>query len=77
MGLHSHYRTVAENAAALGLPEAFLGLVPGWGGTQLLPNIIGASNAVNTDGGKVWADTALKRFDERFAKPTIGETPPQ
>lgn len=46
VGLHSHYRTVAENAAALGLPEAFLGLVPGWGGTQLLPNIIGASNAV-------------------------------
>ena len=46
VGLHSHYRTVAENAAALGLPETFLGLVPGWGGTQLLPNIIGASNAV-------------------------------
>lgn len=27
VGLHSHYRTVAANAGALGLPEAFLGLV--------------------------------------------------
>ncbi|WP_188544941.1 3-hydroxyacyl-CoA dehydrogenase NAD-binding domain-containing protein [Rhodococcoides trifolii] len=46
IALHCHYRTVASNAAALGLPEAFLGLVPGWGGTQLLPNLVGASNAV-------------------------------
>ncbi|MDJ0110099.1 enoyl-CoA hydratase/isomerase family protein, partial [Rhodococcus erythropolis] len=46
VGLHSHYRTVAANAGALGLPEAFLGLVPGWGGTQLLPNLVGPSNAV-------------------------------
>ena len=28
------------------MPEVFLGLVPGWGGTQLLPNLIGADNAV-------------------------------
>ncbi|NLE78669.1 MAG: 3-hydroxyacyl-CoA dehydrogenase [Rhodococcus sp.] len=46
VALHSHYRTVSTSAGALGLPEAFLGLVPGWGGTQLLPNLIGASNAV-------------------------------
>ncbi|MBY6687123.1 enoyl-CoA hydratase/isomerase family protein [Rhodococcus sp. BP-149] len=46
IALHCHYRTVADNAAALGLPETFLGLVPGWGGTQLLPNLIGPANAV-------------------------------
>ncbi|GAB2907277.1 3-hydroxyacyl-CoA dehydrogenase NAD-binding domain-containing protein [Rhodococcus aerolatus] len=46
VALHSHYRTVAANAAALALPECFLGLVPGWGGTQLLPNLLGASTAV-------------------------------
>ncbi|MGB6182437.1 MAG: 3-hydroxyacyl-CoA dehydrogenase NAD-binding domain-containing protein [Rhodococcus sp. (in: high G+C Gram-positive bacteria)] len=46
IALHCHYRTVADNAAALGLPETFLGLVPGWGGTQLLPNIIGPAGAV-------------------------------
>lgn len=46
VALHSHYRTASESAGALGLPETFLGLVPGWGGTQLLPNLIGPSNAV-------------------------------
>ncbi|OQQ35946.1 3-hydroxyacyl-CoA dehydrogenase NAD-binding domain-containing protein [Prescottella equi] len=46
VGLHCHYRTYADNVGALGLPEAMLGLVPGWGGTQLLPNLIGPSNAV-------------------------------
>ncbi|MBM7461218.1 3-hydroxyacyl-CoA dehydrogenase NAD-binding domain-containing protein [Rhodococcus coprophilus] len=46
VGLHAHYRTVADNVPALGLPEVMLGLVPGWGGTQLLPNIVGPENAV-------------------------------
>ncbi|HEV3439575.1 MAG TPA: enoyl-CoA hydratase-related protein, partial [Gemmata sp.] len=30
----------------LGLPEVTLGLIPGWGGTQRLPRIIGMPNAV-------------------------------
>nr|WP_253669404.1 3-hydroxyacyl-CoA dehydrogenase NAD-binding domain-containing protein [Streptoalloteichus tenebrarius] len=46
IALHCHYRTVAANAAAIALPECFLGLVPGWGGTQLLPNLIGPDAAV-------------------------------
>ncbi len=46
IALQCHYRTLASNAAAIALPECFLGLVPGWGGTQLLPNLIGADNAV-------------------------------
>jgi len=46
VGLHCHYRTFADNVGALGLPEAMLGLVPGWGGTQLLPNLIGPAGAV-------------------------------
>ncbi|HET8993816.1 MAG TPA: 3-hydroxyacyl-CoA dehydrogenase NAD-binding domain-containing protein [Rhodococcus sp. (in: high G+C Gram-positive bacteria)] len=46
VGLHAHYRTVADNVPALGLPETMLGLVPGWGGTQLLPNIVGPDHAV-------------------------------
>ena len=46
LALHCHYRTLSAGAAAIAFPEVFLGLVPGWGGTQLLPNLIGADNAV-------------------------------
>ncbi|MGC9666541.1 3-hydroxyacyl-CoA dehydrogenase NAD-binding domain-containing protein [Planosporangium sp. 12N6] len=45
LALHCHYRTLSTGAAALALPEVSLGLVPGWGGTQLLPNLIGIVNA--------------------------------
>ena len=45
LALHCHYRSVSAGAAALALPEVSLGLVPGWGGTQLLPNLIGIINA--------------------------------
>ncbi|POH73230.1 3-hydroxyacyl-CoA dehydrogenase NAD-binding domain-containing protein [Arthrobacter glacialis] len=46
IALNANYRTVSTGAGALGLPEAFLGLVPGWGGVYLLPRLIGPSNAV-------------------------------
>ncbi|WP_238009732.1 3-hydroxyacyl-CoA dehydrogenase NAD-binding domain-containing protein [Dactylosporangium sp. AC04546] len=45
VALHCHYRTVSSGAAALALPEVAIGLVPGWGGTQLLPNLIGIAAA--------------------------------
>jgi 3-hydroxyacyl-CoA dehydrogenase/enoyl-CoA hydratase/carnithine racemase len=45
LSLHCHYRTVSGGAAALGLPEVAIGLVPGWGGSQLLPNLIGIPGA--------------------------------
>ena len=45
LALHCSYRTISAGAA-VGFPEAFLGLVPGWGGTQLLPNLIGIDAAV-------------------------------
>ncbi|MGY1722906.1 3-hydroxyacyl-CoA dehydrogenase NAD-binding domain-containing protein [Blastococcus sp. SYSU DS0533] len=45
LALHCHYRTISAGAA-VGFPEVFLGLVPGWGGTQLLPNLIGIDPAV-------------------------------
>nr|WP_172803386.1 3-hydroxyacyl-CoA dehydrogenase NAD-binding domain-containing protein [Alloactinosynnema sp. L-07] len=46
LGLSCHYRTLSAGAAAIALPEVFLGLFPGWGGTQLLPNLIGPDAAV-------------------------------
>ena len=46
IALHCTYRTVSAGVPALSLPEVFLGLVPGWGGTQLLPRLIGPDKAV-------------------------------
>jgi 3-hydroxyacyl-CoA dehydrogenase/enoyl-CoA hydratase/carnithine racemase len=46
LALHCTYRTVSAGAGTVGLPECFLGLVPGWGGTQLLPGLIGPERAV-------------------------------
>jgi 3-hydroxyacyl-CoA dehydrogenase/enoyl-CoA hydratase/carnithine racemase len=46
VGLHCTYRTVSSALPAFALPEVFLGLVPGWGGCALLPNLIGADRAV-------------------------------
>ncbi|MBQ0923286.1 3-hydroxyacyl-CoA dehydrogenase NAD-binding domain-containing protein [Saccharopolyspora endophytica] len=46
LALSCHYRTVASNAGAIAFPECYLGLFPGWGGTQLLPNLIGPDAAV-------------------------------
>jgi 3-hydroxyacyl-CoA dehydrogenase/enoyl-CoA hydratase/carnithine racemase len=46
LALHCHYRTLSRSAGALALPEVSLGMVPGWGGTQLLPALIGAAAAV-------------------------------
>ncbi len=37
---------VASSGATMGLPEVALGLIPGWGGTQRLPRIIGWSAAI-------------------------------
>ncbi|WP_122817711.1 3-hydroxyacyl-CoA dehydrogenase NAD-binding domain-containing protein [Nocardioides pantholopis] len=46
VALHCDYRTVMDSAPALGLPEVMLGLVPGWGGAYLVPNLIGPEKAV-------------------------------
>ena len=46
LALNCTYRTAAENARPLGLPEISLGLVPGWGGTWLLPNLVGIDAAL-------------------------------
>ncbi|MGW4895453.1 3-hydroxyacyl-CoA dehydrogenase NAD-binding domain-containing protein [Kitasatospora sp. NPDC004240] len=46
VGLHCTYRTVSSGVPAFSLPEVFLGLVPGWGGCSILPNLIGPAKAV-------------------------------
>jgi enoyl-CoA hydratase/long-chain 3-hydroxyacyl-CoA dehydrogenase len=37
----------SSSKTVLGVPEVMLGLLPGWGGTQRLPKIVGASNALD------------------------------
>jgi 3-hydroxyacyl-CoA dehydrogenase/enoyl-CoA hydratase/carnithine racemase len=46
IGLNADYRTVDASVPAIALPEVFLGLIPGWGGSYLLPNLIGIENAL-------------------------------
>ena len=64
VALTCHYR-VAVPSAKLGLPEVKLGLLPGAGGTQRLPRIVGAAKALDmvTSGtpvsAKVAAETGL------------------
>lgn len=60
LALACHYR-IACRSARLGLPEVNLGLVPGGGGTQRLPRLIGAPAAVEfvVSGKPVEASQAL------------------
>jgi 3-hydroxyacyl-CoA dehydrogenase/enoyl-CoA hydratase/carnithine racemase len=46
IALHCDLRTISSSVRHFGLPEVFLGLIPGWGGTQLVPRLVGAEQAV-------------------------------
>jgi 3-hydroxyacyl-CoA dehydrogenase/enoyl-CoA hydratase/carnithine racemase len=46
LALACDYRTISAGVPAVALPETFLGLVPGWGGCWLLPNLVGPANAL-------------------------------
>lgn len=46
IALNCDYRTLDSSTAAIAFPEVFLGIIPGWGGATLLPNLIGIENAL-------------------------------
>ncbi len=46
IALHCDFRTLARSVRHIGFPEVFLGIIPAWGGTQLLPRVVGAKAAV-------------------------------
>ena len=46
LALHCDARAVSSAVRRFACPEVFLGLVPGWGGTQLLPRLVGPEAAV-------------------------------
>ena len=56
VALHCSHRTISSGVTAVALPEVFLGVVPGWGGTYLLPRLIGPGKAV-----KVMIENALSQ----------------
>jgi 3-hydroxyacyl-CoA dehydrogenase/enoyl-CoA hydratase/carnithine racemase len=46
IALHCDYRTISSDVRHFACPEVLLGLIPGWGGTQLVPKLVGAERAV-------------------------------
>lgn len=61
LALSCDFRT-ASDTAQLGLPEVTLANLPGWGGTQRLPRLIGSSNAklIAMTGTRVSAQRSLQ-----------------
>ncbi len=59
LALACHMRIASENAV-MGLPEVGLGIIPGYGGTQRLPRLVGPGRALELilSGRRVKADEA-------------------
>ncbi len=59
LAMACHFRIASDNAK-MGLPEASLGLIPGYGGTQRLPQLIGKGRAMEMimTAGMISADEA-------------------
>lgn len=64
LALACRYRTVSADVTALGLPETYLGLVPGWGGCTLLPGIVGLEGALELILTRPAANNRLTRAAE-------------
>lgn len=61
LAISCHLRIMAANAQ-IGLPEVKLGIIPGWGGTQRLPRLIGKTKALEVmlTGDPMSAEEALR-----------------
>ncbi len=60
LAMACHFRVASENAK-MGLPEVSLGVIPGYGGTQRLPQLVGKGRAMEMilTGGMINAEQAL------------------
>lgn len=61
LAMAAHFR-IASDTARMGLPETSLGLIPGYGGTQRLPQLIGKGRALEMimTAGMIDASQALQ-----------------
>lgn len=61
LAMACHFRVASDNAK-MGLPEVSLGLIPGYGGTQRLPQLVGKGKAMEmiTTAAMITAEDALK-----------------
>ncbi|MBM78446.1 MAG: enoyl-CoA hydratase [Crocinitomicaceae bacterium] len=61
LAMSCHFRVASENAK-MGLPEVSLGVIPGYGGTQRLPQLIGKGKAMEliTTAKMINAEEALQ-----------------
>ncbi|WP_163391146.1 3-hydroxyacyl-CoA dehydrogenase NAD-binding domain-containing protein [Enterovibrio norvegicus] len=73
LALSCHYR-IAMIGTNVGLPEVKLGLIPGAGGTQLLPRYIGLENALSmiTSGNMASTNTMPDLVDMQIDEGTLG-----
>src|SRR5262249_34304029 len=46
IALHCSARTIATSVRHFACPEVFLGIFPAWGGTQLIPHLVGVETAI-------------------------------
>jgi len=46
IALHCDARTISTSVRHFALPECFLGIVPGWGGTQFVPRLVDPKTAI-------------------------------
>ena len=46
LALHCDVRTISTAVRQFASPECLLGIVPGWGGTQLIPRLVGFETAI-------------------------------
>lgn len=60
LAMAAHFRIASDNAR-MGLPEVSLGVIPGYGGTQRLPQLVGKGKAMELimTAGMIPADEAL------------------
>jgi len=90
LAMAAHFRTASDNAK-MGLPETSLGVIPGYGGTQRLPQLIGKGRAMEMilTAGMIDANQALqyglvnhvttqeelKEFTEKIAEKIMRNSP--